>query len=168
MTTPVRLLPDDEQIVWDWVAFHPDAQALIPGDPQDPDDPDIPARFYDRRPDDPIDPLGTFHRALGTEAVEGHLDAPVIHFEAWGPKPEVGTDAADAKAQAKDLARTLKAIMRDRDFVGTFDPTATTGGPLGVVTGTEDVMGITWAPDPETDQPRYIFQIRIFIHPTPA
>lgn len=76
-----------------------------------------------------------------------HVERARLQASIWAP----------TKTAAFDLtALVVQALFRLPD-VAVFD--------YGVVTGVELEVTPYWAPDPETDEPRYLFVIALFVHP---
>lgn len=141
-----RLLPDAEELVIAYLLASDDIAALV-GE-----------RVFPELPQDQDEwPILLVERVGGLPAAERHLDAPEIELQAW----------ADTKAEARTLAATAQAVLQE--LVGIQPPPAPSGPPaIGVVSGIEHVNGLQWVPDPETGRPRYVFEIRVFVHPPPA
>jgi hypothetical protein len=79
--------------------------------------------------------------------VAGHLDRPSIQINAFGA----------TKGQAFMVAaETIRAVIAA--------PKATFAG--AVVSHATRVLGPIWSPDPDTDIPRYILGVVLWIHPT--
>jgi hypothetical protein len=89
------------------------------------------------------------NRAGGVLSPEGWLDQPRVAIDCW----------ADTKDEAWTLASTCLPVLLTRLAGGTFEG--------GVITGVRQELGLTWAPDPDTDKPRYTFTVIITTHPTP-
>jgi hypothetical protein len=106
-------------------------------------------RVSTQLPPVPVLPLAIVARVGGVPSLSGYLDVARLELSAW----------AATKAAAHLLARTLEAVMLT--LPGTR--------PAGVVTDvrqTDD--GLRWAPDPDTDTPRYQLVFEVYTHPVPA
>lgn len=78
--------------------------------------------------------------------VDVGFDRPNVQFDAY----------AATKAEANALARA--AIARILELAGQ-------AVPLGFVSWVEPTLGLSWAPDPITDAPRYLFGFRLYGQP---
>lgn len=107
------------------------------------------SRISTELPPAPTFPLVRLERIGGLTGTPAHLDRARIQVEAWGA----------TKGEAHTVAATVRAALFE-ELPGTH--------PLGVVTGAEEDLGLTWSPDPESDQPRYVFGVAAFIHPAPT
>jgi hypothetical protein len=87
------------------------------------------------------------NRAGGITSPEGWIDQPRVAVDCW----------ADTKEAAWELASTCLPVLLTRLAGGTF--------PDGVITAVRNDLGLTWAPDPDTDKPRYTFTVLITTHP---
>lgn len=105
-------------------------------------------RVYTQIPATPTYPLIRVTRIGGVPAIRQHLDVARIQIDAWGA----------TQYQARTVAATAQAAIH----------AATGTHATGVVSNVEDDLGLTWSPDPDTDQPRYVFAVAISIHPTPS
>lgn len=85
---------------------------------------------------------------LPTDAV-GYLDRARIQVDAFG------TDEADAQALAGQVLLALRRL-----------PTADYSYAGAVVTATAQDLGLANVPDPDTDAPRYLFGMVLYVHPT--
>lgn len=83
----------------------------------------------------------------GTVAVERWLFQMRIVVEGWG-------DTKDDAFAACTTALSVLQSLRDSAQV-----------QEGVVTSSELDGGVLWAPDPETEKPRYLGSVSIHIHP---
>lgn len=77
-----------------------------------------------------------------------HLERARLQVSVW----------ATTKGSAWDTATAVVAAAAT--MLGTYD--------LGVVTGVEVEQTPYWAPDPDTDTPRYLSTIGVFAHPIAA
>ena len=105
-------------------------------------------RVYTDIPAGSAYPLLRLTRIGGIPTIPQHLDVARIQIDAWGT----------TKFQARTVAATAQAVMHDA--VGAHTE--------GVVSNVEDDLGLTWSPDPDTDQSRYTFAVAVFIHPNPT
>lgn len=79
-----------------------------------------------------------------------HVVRSRVQLSAWGPQ------GAGGKLAAWDLiAAAWAALMRADQSSHAY----------GVVTGTDAEVLPYWSPDPETDEPRYLAVIALFVHP---
>ncbi len=78
----------------------------------------------------------------------------------WLDRARIQVEAyASNRGGARDLAARCQAALHDM-------PSATHA--LGVVSGVEDDMGLTWSPDPDLqDAPRFLFAVLVYLHPLP-
>lgn len=104
------------------------------------------ARVVTELPAQPTWPTLRILRVGGIADYPGWLDPASIQVEAW----------AATKESANDLARAALAALSD--LPGTHAE--------GVVTHVTQNLGLTWAPDEATDQPRYLFGVAVYTHPT--
>lgn len=104
-------------------------------------------RVYTAVPADPSFPLVRVSRIGGIPTIPQHLDVARLQVDAWGT----------TKHQARTVAATAQAALH----------AATGTHAQGVLTGVDDDLGLSWQPDPETDQPRYVFGVALYIHPNP-
>jgi hypothetical protein len=81
----------------------------------------------------------------------GHLDRARIQVEAFGA---TGEDAFSIAGEALLAFRLLPGSSFD--YAG------------AVVTGVDQDLGLSSQPDPETDAPRYLFGVVLFVHPVPT
>jgi len=108
--------------------------------------PIVGARVYTELPESPVYPLLRVQRVGGVTRVPRRLDSARMQVEAW----------ATTKQAARDLAATAHAALWDA------------GGHTvegAVITGVEDVLGLTWFADPVTHRPRYLFDVVLLTHP---
>lgn len=108
----------------------------------------VSARVYTEIPPEPTYPLVRLTRIGGIPAIRRHLDVARLQVDVW----------ANSKFAARGLAATVQAALHD--MVGAHTE--------GVVTRVEDDLGLTWAPDPETDVARYTAGYAVFLHPNPT
>jgi hypothetical protein len=106
----------------------------------------VSTRVTTELPKEPTFPALTAFRLGGVADHPGWLDPASLQIDAWGT----------TKAQANFLARTALAALREM-------PDA--DHALGVVTHVAQNLGLTWAPDDITDQPRYVFGVAVHLHP---
>ena len=89
-------------------------------------------------------------RIGGVPVVRQHLDAARLQLDAY----------ASNRGGARDLAVRAQAALHAM-------PAASHA--LGVVTGVDDDLGLTWSPDPDlNDGPRFVFGVTVYLHPLPA
>lgn len=105
-------------------------------------------RVYTSIPADPTYPLVRVTRIGGVPTIRQHLDVARLQIDAWGT----------TKFEARTVAATAQAVLHAT--VGAHDE--------GVVTAVEDDLGMSWQPDPETDRPRYLFGVAVYLHPNPG
>lgn len=131
---------DIEALVHDYLVAQADVGALVAD------------RIYTRIPEAAKWPLIRLTRIGGLPRTLEPLwlDAPVLQVDAWGPLED------DGKVKAQDLGATARAAL---------DAMSDVDHALGVVTGVETIADLQWAPDPETDRPRYLFRVQVFVHP---
>jgi hypothetical protein len=106
------------------------------------------ARVYTAIPAEPTFPLVRVTRIGGIPAISRHLDIARIQVDVWGT----------TKFQARTVAATAQAAIH----------AAIGARAEGVLTGVDDDLGLSWQPDPETDQPRYVFGVALYLHPNPS
>jgi hypothetical protein len=97
-------------------------------------------------PAGPTFPYLVVRRFGGIPPVRGHLDAARLQVDAWGR----------TKTEARYRAATAQAALLAM-------PQAAHAG--AVMTGVADDLGLTWQPDPEDAQPRYLFGVVTYGHP---
>lgn len=115
-------------------------------------DPDVAAmtsgRVYTEIPRDPVWPMLRLFRIGGTADTSAYYERARLQIDAWG----------ESKHQARLLAATARhALLLMPGRVGD-------GAIIGEVV---DDHGLLWAPDPDTGRPRYLFGVRILLHPAP-
>lgn len=93
-------------------------------------------------------PCLVIRRLGGVPVVRQHLDRARIQCDIWGR----------TKYEARTAAAAVQAALHEM-------PAATHA--LGVVTGVEDDLGLTWSEDPASNRPRYTFGVLVYLHPTP-
>ena len=137
---PVRVLPDAEQVVIDYLLGQADVTAIL-GD----DD-----RVHSQVPDEPVYPLVTVRRLGGSPVVREHLDVALLQIDCY----------ADTKPVARDVAATILAALYDASRVS---------HPLAVVCDVVETRGLTWLPDTivPSPRPRYSFDVEVKLHPIP-
>jgi hypothetical protein len=109
---------------------------------------EVDARVYTALPHKPAFPAIRLFRVGGFLPIEQHLDVPRLQVEAF----------ALSRYDARIVAATAQAALH-----------AMTGVHAeGVVTAVLDGTGLTWSPDPPTNRPRYLFDVLVYIHPSPA
>lgn len=106
------------------------------------------SRIYTEIPPTPTYPLVRVTRIGGVPTIRQHLDVARLQIDVWG----------QTKFQARTLAATVQAAMW----------AAVGSHAEGVVANVEDDLGLSWSPDPDTDQPRYVFGVAVTIHPNPT
>ncbi len=138
--TDLRLLPDAEQMTIAYLVQQPGVAGLV-----------------DDRVSADIPPDAEYPRVQVTLADmeisdHGYFAGAVLDIGAW----------ADSKEDANDVIRTVHAALwedQEDGFVGQREE--------GVVSGVMERVGIQWLPDPETNRPRYIMQMVVYVHRTP-
>jgi hypothetical protein len=105
----------------------------------------VSTRVTTELPPAPTFPALVVSRIGGISDYPGWIDVGRLQFDAWGT----------TKATASALARTALAALRE--MPGSH--------ALGVVTRVAQDLGLTWAPDETTDQPRYLFGCVVHLHP---
>lgn len=100
-------------------------------------------------PTNPDYPCVVVKRVGGLPVEKHHLDNPNIQIEVWGT----------SKAEAQDLAQQARSAIHEIE--GTLYST-----PIAAfVSGVEDTLGLSWSPDPVTNQARYVFAVGLYIVP---
>jgi hypothetical protein len=132
----LRLLPDAEAVVIEWLLSVEDVTDLI----EDRISRDLPPTV--------VYPYVTVQRVGGRALARRHLDAPVLQFDIWG---EVGQDEA-----VWEVCETVRQAMDDLQG-------KTVGG--AVVGGVYEVIGPTRFTDPDTGRPRRFFRVETRKHP---
>lgn len=89
-------------------------------------------------------------RTGGTPTLPYRIDNPRLDIDAWGA----------SKSDAHDLAQAARAALHEL-------PTGNHTALAAVVAHVEDESGLTWLPDPETGAARYVFSLRLAVHPYP-
>lgn len=129
-------LADAEQLVIDYLIGVAGVTDII-----DPDN------IGPRLPKDPVWPCLVISRVGGIPSLGGYLDNPHLELIAWG------ATKGQARAAAGAAQTALVAITGFHD--------------LGLVTGVfETGDGFRWDPDEATGQPRYRFEVALYIRPT--
>lgn len=108
---------------------------------------DAGARAYSSVPASPIYPLAVVERSGGTPAVRQYLDAARIDVSVYG----------ENKGQAHDLAQSHRATIHSAE-----GSVVTTDIENVWISGVEDVLGLTYLPDPDTGRDRYLFSVRVY------
>ena len=85
---------------------------------------------------------------LPVDADTSHLQRVRIQVKAFGA----------TKEQAFDVAALAYASLRG----------ATGTHALAIVTRVTQYLGLRWSPDPETDNPRYLFGVILYCHAVPG
>lgn len=131
------------------VDLFPDAEALISKVIRD----ELGARVYSSIPNNPTYPLITVRRIGGIPSQRVRLDNADLQFDVWG---NTKSEARLLAAQARQAAFLAEGTSYDTDD----------GYPASaVVTGLQDILGLTWLPDPLVPKlNRYTFGLRIFLH----
>lgn len=131
----LRLGADAELLVITYLRAHSDVQAALGGQ-----------YVSSALPAEPSWPWVTVQRIGGAGfGPRGWLDVARLQVDAW----------ADTKQNARSAAANILAALWDLPGVHTE----------GVVTGVEQDLGFRWEPDPETNQPRYLFGVAVYLHP---
>ncbi len=86
---------------------------------------------------------------LPVDAV-GHLDRARLQIDAFG------ADGEDAHAIAGQVLLAFRRL-----------PASAFTYPGAVVTGAAQDLGLSGSPDPDTDAPRYLFGVVLYVHPVP-
>lgn len=105
-------------------------------------------------------PAITLFSVGGPAIVEGHFSATRLQVDVWGSIRTTGATppAGGYRKQARDLAFAVeKAIRAVRNQVR----------DEGLVTNTTLVIGIRPIEEPETERPRFGFDVRVLAHPLP-
>lgn len=105
------------------------------------------SRVYTELPAGPTWPLVKATRTGGPPQSHGTLDAAFVQVEAYG----------STKAEARQVAATVQAAFVDAD--GFTDSGA-------YITATEPLSGLQWLPDPDDQQPRYLFDTAVYVRNT--
>ncbi len=105
----------------------------------------VSTRVVTELPKLPTYPVLALTRIGGLADHPGWLDVARLQVDGWGT----------TKGNASLVARTALAALLDMPGVHT----------LGVVTHVAQNLGLTWAPDEISDQPRYLFGVSIHTHP---
>ena len=100
---------------------------------------------------DPVFPLVVVARVGGSELLgeETPVDYALLQIECWGSLLENGGSKAQAFAVAQAVQVALSTIRQ---------PTLLT---TGVKALSATVQALLWAPDPDTDQPRYLLTVEV-------
>jgi hypothetical protein len=107
--------------------------------------------FFGVPRDAPTFPLVTVARVGGgmRAAEEAPIDYALIQVDAWGRRWEDGGTKAEAFAVAQAVMTALSGI-RGRTTL-----------QAGTVAFDATVLALLWAPDPDTDQPRYSMTVEV-------
>lgn len=111
-------------------------------------------RVYGQVPASPTFPLLTLHRFGGAPSVKDRLDVAMVQVDAWAETKE---EARYLAAQARDSLGRLEGQRVSVTMAGSVEVG-------GFVTNVSDLIGLTWLPDPDTNRPRYLFQVAISLH----
>jgi hypothetical protein len=145
MTEPaLRLGVDAVQLVIAYLAGRSDVQTVLGN----------PARIGTKLNDSPVFPCIVIIRVGGSWDDIHHLDSADLQIEAWADQGKGQEKVAEV------AAATIRACFARDQIPGVHT--------LGVVTGSVERYGPTWSWDPPTGRPRYVFGVRLFIHPNPA
>lgn len=96
-------------------------------------------------PDNPTFPAVRLIRIGGPADFEGHIDEAVVQIDVFAETRESAYDA---------MAAVRAAIL---SMAGVFG--------ADVVSKAEEVTGPGWLPDPQTERPRYTWDVRLYAHP---
>lgn len=135
-------MPDAELVARDWLAGRPALAAIV----------GVHGVTLELPPT-PTWPRITLARIGGLPAVRRRLDTARIQVNAWGDP-----DAVDGRRDAHELARLARVELLSMEGYSHTE---------GYVTGVEDDLGLTWAPDTTRDPviPRYVFGVALYLHP---
>lgn len=140
MTSPAPiLLPDDEALVCGWLGGRGELSGVI---------------VADRLPDD----YDGSQLVVTVNRIGGGMDRGA--GGTWLDRPRLDIDChGKDKAAAKDLARTVRALLP----VARFDDHSAAGA---VWSDTTEDVGPQWLPDPDYPEAgRYLLQVSVSIHP---
>ena len=135
---PLRLLPDVERAVVQFLRASSDVSALVS------------QRVSTELPGSPTYPYVTVRLITGAEIIREHFDAQQIQVDCW----------ADSKASAALLARTVRAAVLTMRSA-THDQSVVT---QVVTLTTPSWLPDTEVTPP---RPRYTFDVQVFIHIKP-
>lgn len=105
------------------------------------------SRVYTELPAGPTWPLVKITRTGGPPEARGTLDTAFLQAEAYGT----------SKAEARRVAATVQAAFADADgfiHAGAY------------ISATEPLAGLQWLPDPDNQQPRYLFDTAVYVRNT--
>lgn len=88
-------------------------------------------------------------RIGGTPRLPYHLDRARIDLDVW----------ASDRDDAVDAARTVHAAIHEAEGQ------AVTGDLSAVITSVEDVLGLTWVPDPDPSTWHAVVSVLLTLHP---
>lgn len=140
---PLRLAVDAERLVGDYLRSRTEVTSLATGG------------VMTRLNLASTFPVVVFHRAGGKWQDRERLDKPDIQVEAWAGNAEISGE----KQNAHDLINVCRAVMNNDP--GNIVKVHT----LGTVDGTDEVIGPRWEPDQPTGRARYLFIVRVYMHP---
>lgn len=107
-------------------------------------------RAYSSIPNKPVYPLILVRRYGGAPVTRMRLDAGDVQLDVY----------AETKSAARALAVAARAAIWAAEA-----STVTVSSGNAWVSGVEDVMGLTWMPDPSNvPTNRYVFSVRVFSH----
>jgi len=109
-------------------------------------------RVYSSIPKNPTYPICVLKRIGGQPAERHRLDAAEIQVDVWGNNKSAARDGAEAARVALHEAEGLSFYTDLGDIEDAF------------ITGVDDVVGLTFLPDPTSEKDRYLFQVRIYVH----
>lgn len=105
-------------------------------------------RVYGEYPDEPTFPFIELRQVGALAPQPRRLNRAVLQIDA----------RAATKAEARDVAATAKARLLD------MNGTVSYAGQSGVVSSVREVSGLAYLPDETTAQPRYTFQVAVYVH----
>lgn len=105
------------------------------------------SRVYTEVPPNPTYPLVRVLRVSGERLTPRHVDIARIQVDVWANTKREGWVVLDVALASAD------------QLPGVHDE--------GIVTAALPAAGPTWAPDPDTDQPRWTADVLIYSHPHP-
>lgn len=101
-------------------------------------------RIYTEIPARPTYPLVTVKRIGGIPPVKGKLDQARLQIDIW----------AEKKYTAREVASVVQAALYDLEDELVLNQR---------VSSVSDDLGLTWLPDPESGQPRYLFGVLVSV-----
>lgn len=101
-------------------------------------------------------PFITVRRIGGVPAVRQALDAADIQVDVWAD--------VDMKSEAHDLAQDARVAIHESDNQIIEYDTNT----YAWVAGVDDMLGLSWLPDPVSKRDRYTFGVRVYLKPVTA